>query len=108
MYRLELQGRKLYVIPQFLDKSIAVKYLLSQCKKDLVITSGDSRVDELFIREGQLRILPHHASIDIENSSRTSNSGIIAGEEILLFVKSISNTIVDITADLRSLQKKNA
>lgn len=87
MYRLELQGRKLYVIPQFLDKSIAVKYLLSQCKNDLVITSGDSRVDELFIREGQLRILPNHASIDIENSSRTSNSGIIAGEEILLFVK---------------------
>lgn len=86
MYRLELQGRKLYVIPKFLDKSIAVKYLIAKYSDDVVITAGDSIVDELFIIEGGIRFLPKHASIEVENSIRTSEIGIMAGEEILLSV----------------------
>lgn len=87
-YRLELQGRKLYVIPQFLDKSIAVKYLISKYNDDVVITAGDSSVDELFVKAGTLQILPAHSNLNIVSAIRTKNYGIEAGEEILSIVLS--------------------
>lgn len=83
LYRIELQGRKLYVIPQFLDKSIAVRYLVARYYNDYIITAGDSSVDELFIKEGTLRIIPKHSSINMEDTIRTSEAGIKAGEIIL-------------------------
>ena len=86
IYRLELQGRKLYVIPQFLDKSIAVKYLVAKYGDDVVITSGDSSVDEMFVKVGTLQILPGHSDLNIISAMRTQNYGIKAGEEILSIV----------------------
>lgn len=86
LYRLELQGRKLYVIPRFLDKSLAVRYLLTMFQKELVITAGDSVLDEAFVKEGGIRIVPNHASIHVQHSIRTANSNIMAGEEILQMV----------------------
>ena len=86
--RLELQGKKLYVIPQFLDKSIAVKYLISKYNDDVVITAGDSSVDELFVKAGTLQILPAHSNLNIVSAIRTKNYGIEAGEEILSIILS--------------------
>ena len=87
-YRLELQGRKLYVIPQFLDKSLAVKYLVAKYSNDVVITAGDSSVDEMFVKIGTLQILPAHSNLNIISAIRTKNYGIEAGQEILSIVLS--------------------
>ena len=90
-YKLELQGRKLYIIPDFLDKVLAVKYLCHKINHDLVITAGDSTVDKTFIEEGNQRIIPSHSSLNTKNTIITKKSGIYAGEEILSTIFSIVN-----------------
>lgn len=99
-YKLELQGRKLYIIPDFLDKVLAVKYLCQKINHDLVITAGDSTVDKSLVEEGNLRIVPSHSSLNTKNTTITKKSGINAGEEILsiisIFVNSSNfNNIID-------------
>ena len=88
-YKLELQGRKIYIIPDFLDKVLAVKYLCKKFNPSLVITAGDSSVDKSFVEEGNQRIIPSHSSLNIRNTIITKKSGISAGEEILDIVMSL-------------------
>ena len=88
-YKLELQGRKIYIIPDFLDKVLAVKYLCKKFNSSLVITAGDSSVDKSFVEEGNQRIIPSHSSLNIRNTIITKKSGISAGEEILDIVMSL-------------------
>ena len=88
-YKLELQGRKIYIIPDFLDKVLAVKYLCKKFNPSLVITAGDSSVDKSFVEEGNQRIIPSHSSLNIRNTIITKKTGISAGEEILDIVMSL-------------------
>lgn len=88
-YKLELQGRKLYIIPDFLDKILAVKYLCKKNNPSLVITAGDSSVDKSFIEQGNLRFVPLHSSLKINSSIITRSSGIKAGEEILNIIMTL-------------------
>lgn len=88
-YKLELQGRKIYIIPDFLDKVLAVKYLCKKFNPFLVITAGDSSVDKSFVEEGNQRIIPSHSSLNIRNTIITKKTGISAGEEILDIVMSL-------------------
>lgn len=88
-YNLELQGRKIYIIPDFLDKVLAVKYLCKKFNPSLVITAGDSSVDKSFVEEGNQRIIPSHSSLNIRNTIITKKTGISAGEEILDIVMSL-------------------
>lgn len=88
-YKLELQGRKIYIIPDFLDKVLAVKYLCKKINPSLVITAGDSSVDKSFVEEGNQRIIPSHSSLNIRNTIITKKTGISAGEEILDIVMSL-------------------
>ena len=88
-YRLDLQGRKLYVIPDFLDKALAVEYICRNLGPDRVITAGDSSVDKLFVELGETRILPCHSLLEINDSIITESSGIQAGEEILNAVRTM-------------------
>ena len=96
-YKLELQGRKIYIIPDFLDKVLAVKYLCKKFNPSLVITAGDSSVDKSFVEEGNQRIIPSHSSLNIRNTIITKKTGISAGEEILDIVMSLlKNQILNI------------
>lgn len=87
-YKLELQRRKLYIIPDFLDKVLAVKYLCKKINPSLVITAGDSSVDKSFIEQGNQRIIPSHSTLNIRNAIITKKWGINAGEEILSIIYS--------------------
>ena len=86
IYTFMLQGRKLYIIPKFLDKSLALHYLKKKFPLERVITAGDSRVDERLVRAGDIGVLPKHSSLNIPSAYRTKSSGILAGEELLEFV----------------------
>jgi hydroxymethylpyrimidine pyrophosphatase-like HAD family hydrolase len=88
-YRLELQGRKLYVIPDFLDKSLAVEYIINKFTPECIITSGDSSVDQKFVCLGDVKIIPSHSTINIDGALITKSAGINAGEEILATVSEI-------------------
>lgn len=88
LYKFELQGRKLYIIPLFLDKVLALNYLKREFSHDVILTAGDSKVDENFIKEGDIMILPNHSELNIMGARRTNSIGINAGEEILEIVHS--------------------
>ena len=87
-YKFNFHGRKLYVIPKFLDKEFAVKYICEEFKNADIITAGDSFVDKAFIELGRIKLLPKHSLLSIDNSIKTHNIGIYAGEEILDIVLS--------------------
>jgi hydroxymethylpyrimidine pyrophosphatase-like HAD family hydrolase len=89
LYKIEKQGRKLYVIPGFLDKVLALRYIKDLLPQEKVITAGDSSVDLAFVREGDFSIIPSHSKLQIDNAIKTNSKGINAGEEILKLVINI-------------------
>lgn len=94
-YRIEDQGKKIYIVPKKLNKYIAVEYLLSKIEEEneneIVVTSGDSLVDKKFTTLGDYRILPKHATFRHNNAIVTKNEGIYAGEEILNDIDNLMN-----------------
>lgn len=82
-YKFELQGRKLYIVPKFLDKSLAVTYLLRKFRTSMVVTAGDTSVDERFIQYGDVILIPKHARIMNPSAIITENEKIKAGEDII-------------------------
>lgn len=85
-YKYDLQGRKLYVLPKLMDKSLAVEYLLHKLPNTRVITAGDSTVDVLFLQRGDVRLIPKHSKLNCSYANITGNERIKAGEEIIKIV----------------------
>lgn len=86
IFKIDNQGKKIYVSPIELNKSIAVEYLKEICNMGSLIVSGDSSVDVDFTTLGDYCILPRHATFSHNDAIFTKNCGIEAGEEILNFV----------------------
>jgi HAD superfamily hydrolase (TIGR01484 family) len=89
-WKLCIQGRKLYAIPDFIDKFKALSYLIHKLKPEKVIASGDSSLDFSLINGAHLKIIPCHGTVRNafdKEALITKNSGILAGEEILNIVK---------------------
>ena len=90
LYKIEKQGRKLYIIPNFLDKVLALRYIVSLFPDEMFVTAGDSNVDLAFVKEGEIAILPRHSKLNINKAIKTRSQGIAAGKEIF----DIINTLV--------------
>lgn len=85
------QGKKTYIIPRGLNKSIAVNYLKQIYNIQNIITSGDSSVDDKFVELGDIKILPMHSVFNTKDAIITKESGIKAGEEILRKILTLKN-----------------
>lgn len=92
LFRTEQQGRKVYIIPNALDKAEAVKYIINSMPSDETITAGDSMVDFKFTELGNHIILPRHSEFLHKRASVTQRSGIYAGEDILSNVWEIARS----------------
>jgi hydroxymethylpyrimidine pyrophosphatase-like HAD family hydrolase len=85
------QGRKLYLIPQAVNKSDAVEFVKSRTGSRRVAAAGDSVMDLEMLHRADLGISPIHGEIygqrlgEFEDSSIlfTKQPGIRAAEEIL-------------------------
>lgn len=78
-------GRKLYVMPKFLQKSEAVKYVMKEIgitQKDTVC-AGDSNMDICMKQCSILFMTPNKSNVLDKRAYRTIYSGIESGEEIL-------------------------
>lgn len=89
-WQLSIQGRKLYLVPQVVNKGSAVKYISSKEGNKPIIASGDSLLDFDLLRMADLGYIPGHG--EIYRSLRDSldyrietihQSGMIASELIL-------------------------
>ena len=82
-YIYKLDKRKFYIIHKRLGKEVAVRYLKNNYNLGYLITSGDTFVDEEFVKLGDTILIPNHANFSIENEIRTKENGILACEEII-------------------------
>lgn len=89
IYKTSLQGRKFYIIPQKLDKSTAVEHLSRLIPYEIMVTAGDSEVDEQFIQLGHYSFIPAHSSLKIPGAMMTTHSGIESSTEILFKIKDL-------------------
>lgn len=101
LYDFYRHKRKTYIIPKSLDKYLAVKYLYKRFPTEFFVTSGDSITDGLFVKSGNVGIIPRHAEKGFINAIQSKNSqtpiktfskffltshfGIQAGEEIISY-----------------------
>lgn len=92
-WRLSLQGRKLYFVPNVINKADAVKYIQNVTGEETLISAGDSKLDLPLLEVSNHAICPRHGelykTIDVKKISITNTHGIKASEEILERVQTI-------------------
>ena len=89
-WRISLQGRKLYFIPQAISKGNALDFICQLEGVKTVVGAGDSLLDWDFLKNCQHRFVPSHGELAkhlahmsvSKTSNLTLNSGVAAGEEI--------------------------
>jgi len=90
-WRISLQGRKLYFIPQAISKGSALEYICNHEGVEAIAGAGDSVLDWDFLQNCQYRFVPNHGELAKElarvsgtnNHILTKSHGVTAGEEIL-------------------------
>jgi len=87
-WRISLQGRKLYFIPNAISKGNALEYIRQFEGTKVFAGAGDSVLDWDFLQHCQHRLVPKHGELAKMVSGTniqfiTVNRGLGAGEEIL-------------------------
>jgi hypothetical protein len=87
-WRMSLQGRKLYWVPERLTKSAAVAEVARRADADVVVAAGDSLLDVDFLLRATHAIVPRHGELfdtgwSAPHAVRTRAAGVLAGEEIV-------------------------
>lgn len=92
-----IQGRKVYVVPQVVNKRDAVQHLKQLTGERQVVASGDSLLDRILIDFADFSIAPRHGELFRQEQlqstgdySFTEESGIFATDEILKYVESVN------------------
>ena len=87
-WTVSVQGRKLYCVPQPVNKSSAVAEVRRRLGEPTVLAAGDSLLDARMLEEADIAFRPahgelHEAEFARENLTVTDTAGILAGEELL-------------------------
>lgn len=91
-WKVSLQGRKLYFVPQCISKGAAIGYIQERENINIVAAAGDSLLDLPMLHRADYAIAPPHGEINqvyqeeskaIESILFTEKEGIFAAEEIL-------------------------
>jgi len=87
-WTVSVQGRKLYCVPQPVNKSSAVAEVRRRLGDPTVLAAGDSLLDARMLEEADIAFRPahgelHEAEFAGENLTVTTAAGILAGEELL-------------------------
>ncbi|MCZ2401900.1 HAD family hydrolase [Paenarthrobacter sp. Z7-10] len=90
-WRVSLQGRKLYCVPEPVSKQAAVAEVRRRTGAALVIAAGDSLLDQQMLDDADLAIRPAHgelAELDYRGANLhvTALGGVLAGAEILQWI----------------------
>lgn len=88
-YRMDINSRKAYFLPDYVRKEDAVGFLINEYGLEHTISAGDSLMDLEMLRKTTYAIAPHHKTFSDTFMDITSDKGMQAGEEILKYVKKI-------------------
>ncbi|MCD5406330.1 MAG: HAD hydrolase family protein [Desulfotomaculum sp.] len=90
-WHVSVQGRKLYLVPQAVNKWSGVKKLLEQTENNKVFAAGDSLLDLPLLQGADYAYSPRHGELYQQYQHQqndiswqfTAATGIVAAEEIL-------------------------
>jgi hypothetical protein len=87
-WRASLQGRKLYLLPEVLDKAVAVTHVAERLSADRLVAGGDSLLDAGMLRAADAAIRPAHGELHatgfaLPGCRVTRDCGAAAGDEII-------------------------
>lgn len=91
-WSISLQGRKLYIVPQVVNKWAAVAYIQNLLQEKFVIAAGDSLLDLCMLEQADCGIVPSHGEIwdsycqgllVAPSIKFTKSKGILAANDIL-------------------------
>ncbi len=87
-WRASLQGRKLYLLPDVLDKAAAVAEVARRVGAQRVVAGGDSLLDQRMLAAADAAIRPAHGELHVTgysapNCRTTAGHGAAAGDEIM-------------------------
>lgn len=94
-WNVSLQGRKLYIVPQVVNKWAAVAYIRNILQEKLVVAAGDSMLDLCMLEQADYAIAPAHGELwdrysqgqlPIQSIQFTKRAGILATNDILDYV----------------------
>lgn len=86
-YTVHSNSTKVYILPSFATKELAVKYIKDKNPCNKSICAGDSDMDLGMLLEADISIAPRHRTFNSPNMIITKEKGIEAGEEILRLVQ---------------------
>lgn len=100
-WRVSLQGRKLYVVPEAVNKSDAIIHVRRTVRSEPMVASGDSLLDKSLLASADYAIAPCHGEIFAEQQAGlvkleypfTKQTGVFAGDEIMQYVQKIYNNL---------------
>ncbi|MCB2295505.1 HAD hydrolase family protein [Clostridium algoriphilum] len=104
-YNVSKQGKKVYIVPDCINKYDPINYIMKLENINMFISAGDSLLDYPMIEHSDYGIVPSHGELlhtlinEKHNDSIyvTKKSGIFAGEEILNIVHQKFHEIKGIT-----------
>lgn len=84
---VSIQGRKIYFVPEFLDKGSAFKEVSHRLNADYTMSAGDSILDIPLLEAADIALRPRHGELEDMHGlpgkiTVTNNHGIFAGEEL--------------------------
>lgn len=96
-WRVSIQGRKLYVVPEAVNKRDAVQQIRDMVQGEPMVASGDSLLDMVLLDSADYAIAPCHGEIFAEQQNGlvqlkylfTRSSGVFAGDEIIEYVGTV-------------------
>lgn len=97
-WHISLQGRKLYIVPNCVNKWDALLYIKERENKSKVISAGDSFLDypilinaehPICASHGELKALIEGKKVEQRHISMTKSSGISASEDIVKIVNDL-------------------
>lgn len=100
-WKVSLQGRKLYIVPEAVNKSDAILHVRRTVRSGPMVASGDSLLDKSLLAAADYAIAPCHGEIFAEQQAGlvnleypfTKQSGVFAGDEIMQYVQTIYNNL---------------
>ncbi|MCL6604103.1 MAG: hydrolase [Paenibacillus sp.] len=100
-WRVSLQGRKLYAVPEAVSKIAAVEHVRRSVQSEPMAASGDSLLDKCLLDASDYAIAACHGEIFAEHQQGlgeksytfTTCSGVFASDEILQYVSTIYNNL---------------
>ncbi|WP_341346450.1 HAD family hydrolase [Paenibacillus sp. FSL H3-0469] len=96
-WKVSLQGRKLYIVPEAVNKSDAILHVRRTVHSEPMVASGDSLLDKSLLAAADYAIAPCHGEIFAEQQAGlvhleypfTERPGVFAADEIMQYVHRI-------------------